>query len=275
VTANDVDDADAGANNLQNAAVLSAATTTGAGRGHIAGSLNAAPLVASYRVEFFADTPRPLGLRRGRRYLGSANVTTDGAGYAAIAAILTATVTPSVDYVTATVTDAAQHLGVRPELHGGRRPDRHHQPNAADAPDMSSVSALIANNGTDGRISLREAITATNNTIGTHTIRFGIPLTDANHYYYQDDSAPGLSTVGATLRADADITDFDPDYVGTPFSWFRIRPVASELPALARTVTIDGYTQPGARANTVAAPGISDAILKIELDGQDNNFFRG
>ncbi len=37
------------------------------------------------------------------------------------------------------------------------------------------------------------------------------------------------------------------------------------LPAITETVTIDGYTQPGAKANTRAVG--NDAVLKIELDG--------
>jgi hypothetical protein len=41
--------------------------------------------------------------------------------------------------------------------------------------------------------------------------------------------------------------------------------LASPLPALVETVTIDGYTQPGALANTLADG--NDAVLLIEIDG--------
>jgi hypothetical protein len=41
----------------------------------------------------------------------------------------------------------------------------------------------------------------------------------------------------------------------------------SPLPALAAQMTIDGYTQPGAQPNTVPAPGLTDAVLQIQLDG--------
>jgi CSLREA domain-containing protein len=41
----------------------------------------------------------------------------------------------------------------------------------------------------------------------------------------------------------------------------------SPLPAITDTVTIDGYTQPGARPNTLAEG--DDAVLKIELDGSN------
>ena len=45
-----------------------------------------------------------------------------------------------------------------------------------NAPDLSSISALVANDGGDG-ISLREAISASNNTSGADTITFEASLT--------------------------------------------------------------------------------------------------
>ncbi|MBN1494627.1 DUF11 domain-containing protein [Candidatus Peregrinibacteria bacterium] len=39
------------------------------------------------------------------------------------------------------------------------------------------------------------------------------------------------------------------------------------LPAILDPVILDAYTQPGAQANTQAAPLVSDAVLLIELDG--------
>ncbi len=41
----------------------------------------------------------------------------------------------------------------------------------------------------------------------------------------------------------------------------------SALPALAAQMTIDGYTQPGAQPNTVPMPGLTDAVLQIQIDG--------
>jgi CSLREA domain-containing protein len=41
----------------------------------------------------------------------------------------------------------------------------------------------------------------------------------------------------------------------------------SELPAITAPVTIDGYTQPGARPNSREIKQASDAVLKIEIDG--------
>ena len=47
--------------------------------------------------------------------------------------------------------------------------------------DTSSIDNLIAYPGSDGVISLREAIQAANNTAGTDTIAFNIPLADTGH----------------------------------------------------------------------------------------------
>jgi parallel beta-helix repeat protein len=264
--ANDVGDGDAGANGLQNFPVLSAVATDGAGNVHIAGSLNAVPGVATYRVEFFAHgSADPTGFGEGRRYLGFTNVTTDAAGNAVIGVTLAASVTAATDYVTVTATDSANNTS-------------EYARNVTAVSDLivtttadtvngntTSVAALIANPGGDGRISLREAILATNATPGTDTIRFGIPLTDAGHLYYQNDSIPGsLSTIAVTTRADLDITDFDPDYPGTRFSWYRISPAAA-LDPITGSVLLDGYTQPGASPNTLAVG--NDALLRIELNG--------
>jgi CSLREA domain-containing protein len=71
---------------------------------------------------------------------------------------------------------------------------------------------------------LREAITAVNNTPGADTIRFNMP-------------GEGVKTVSPT----------------------------SELPTITEAVTIDGYTQPGAKENTQQVG--SDAVLLIQLDG--------
>ena len=131
--------------------------------------------------------------------------------------------------------------------------------------NTASVPTLIANPGPDGRISLREAILATNATIGLNTIRFGIPPTDANHLYYQDDGMPGsLMNVQATPLADLStpsspvITNYDADYpIGQARSWYRIQ-LGSALPAITSAVSIDSTTQP------FSIPGAGPVV---EIDG--------
>jgi CSLREA domain-containing protein len=116
--------------------------------------------------------------------------------------------------------------------------------------------------------SLREAILTANASSGAVSITFAIPPTDARHFYYVDDGIPNHVTNDAThvvvTTAATDATlpaDKDPDW---PHSWWSILPT-SVLPTITQTVTIDGYSQTGATANTVAA--MDNAVLTIELDG--------
>ncbi len=103
VTANDVaPDADTGANNLQNFPVLTSATTNGS-QITITGAL-ASNASSYYRIEFFSSSAADgSGHGEGQTYLGFANIATDGAGNAAINAVLT-TVVPAGAVVSATAT---------------------------------------------------------------------------------------------------------------------------------------------------------------------------
>ncbi|WP_372898890.1 DUF4347 domain-containing protein, partial [Stieleria sp.] len=103
VTANDVGDGDSGANNRQNYPVLTSAQMTSSTDMNIIGTLNG---VANsyYRIEFFASASGDgSGYGEGQRYLGFANVTTDGSGNATINATLTANVLAG-EIVSATAT---------------------------------------------------------------------------------------------------------------------------------------------------------------------------
>ena len=89
--------------------------------------------------------------------------------------------------------------------------------------DTSNIASLIANPGPTG-ISLREAMTAANNTAGPDAINFNIP--GAGPHTLQLNSA---------------------------------------LPVITDTLAINGYTQPGAQANTLALG--SNAVIRIHLSG--------
>lgn len=96
------------------------------------------------------------------------------------------------------------------------------------------VVTTTADNGDNGAPlggSLRAAILAANGDPGS-TIDFDLPTSDAN--YHSDTGS------------------------------FTISPVA-QLPTITSTVTIDGYSQPGAHPNTLALG--DDAVLLIELSG--------
>ena len=138
--------------------------------------------------------------------------------------------------------------------------------------DISSIGNLLADVGTDGFISLSEAIAATNNTANFDVstpdeILLNIGAADARHFYYQDDSVAGQVTTAniatTTASNDASILDIDPDYAN---SWWSLQPTVA-LPSISDPVIIDGYSQTGASANTVASPGASDAVLRVEIDG--------
>ncbi|MDX1930867.1 MAG: VCBS domain-containing protein [Pirellulaceae bacterium] len=86
------------------------------------------------------------------------------------------------------------------------------------------IEWLNANRGADGSVSLREAIIASNNTVGTDTVNFSITGT-------------GVKTMN----------------------------VASALPAITDTIVINGYSQTGSSANTLAVG--NNAVLNVVLDG--------
>jgi hypothetical protein len=98
-TANDASDADTGANNLQNFPTVSAAYTSGL----ILGTLNSTA-ATNFAIDFYLNTNTDgLANSEGRTYIGSKNVTTDGAGNASFS--FNSTVALALgQYVTATAT---------------------------------------------------------------------------------------------------------------------------------------------------------------------------
>jgi len=102
IAANDLNDPDGGANNLQNYPVLTSATTGLGISTNIAGSLNSVPNT-TFTVQLFSSAGcDPSGNGEGMTLLGSTNVTTNGSGDAAINASVPGDVTSS--FVTATAT---------------------------------------------------------------------------------------------------------------------------------------------------------------------------
>ncbi|NNE00358.1 MAG: VCBS repeat-containing protein, partial [Pirellulaceae bacterium] len=105
--------------------------------------------------------------------------------------------------------------------------------------DTSSISALLANRGSDRRISIREAIDAANNTANgaaADEIHFNIATSDPGHV--------------------------DPDATPGNGDEFWVMQPTSDLPHINEAVIIDATTQAGF---TVGSP-------VIELDGTDSSF---
>jgi hypothetical protein len=103
VTANDPDDPDVGANNLQNFPALMAVDTDGA---VVDGALDSVPS-SDYTIDIYASAAcDPSGHGEGSSWLGSELISTDAGGDAAFSITLVSAV-PTGYYVTATATDAA------------------------------------------------------------------------------------------------------------------------------------------------------------------------
>jgi hypothetical protein len=130
-----------------------------------------------------------------------------------------------------------------------------------------ACTRTVTNTGDSGAGSLRQAIADANAAAGADTICFNIPATDPRHLYYADDGVAGqvsqANVTATTAPSDSSIAGIDPDW---PHSWWTVKP-ASVLPTITGAVTLDGYTQPGAAQNTLAAG--DNAVLRVELDGTD------
>lgn len=102
VTPNDLGDADAGPNNLQNYPVLSVAEPGPST--HVVGTLNSTANTG-FTVDFYANSVAdPTGYGEGERWLGAITVVTDGLGNAGFDASLSAA-SSSGETITATATD--------------------------------------------------------------------------------------------------------------------------------------------------------------------------
>ncbi|WP_165227000.1 DUF11 domain-containing protein [Aquisphaera insulae] len=258
-----LDDAVPDADGTQNYPVLDAVTAAAAGT-HITGTLASKPS-SSFRLEFFAnavredafDDPVNSGVfGQGRSFVGTIDVTTDAAGLATFTADLP-TLPAGQPFVTATATD------VTDDGSGPRNDTSPFSPVAVPG----GPSFVVTSTGDTGLGTLREAIYNANFAAGAQTITFAIPAADPRHFYYRDDGIAGEVTpaaIAATTAADdAGIADIDPDW---PHSWYSIRP-DHDLPRIVDTVTIDGYSQPGSRRNTLPALQALDTVLRIELVG--------
>jgi trimeric autotransporter adhesin len=180
VTANDTGDGDGGANNLQNFPVLTTARTNAANQLIVTGSLISAAN-GHYRVEFFGNTSQDAtGYGEGEVYLGFANVATDGSGNATINTTLTAnvavgtfisaTATRATDNTYTSFTDTSEFARNIAAVSSTQATVTVTTTADTTDGDTTSLGTLLANMGADGVISLREAITAANNTVNGSSV---------------------------------------------------------------------------------------------------------
>ncbi len=210
LSTNDVNDADTGANGLQNFPVLTAATNSFSGV-TIVGTLNSRAST-SYEIDFYSTVlPDATGHGEAHQYLGSTTAFTDGGGDVSFSAAFGTVLTNR--YVTASATDP---LGNSSEL----------SLCLAVASTIASSNFVVTTNADSGPGSLRAAIQLANALISASndTISFNIP-------------GAGPHTIAPT----------------------------NALPAIIDGVTINGFTQPGASANTLSNG--HNAVLRIRLDG--------
>ncbi len=158
VTGNDTSDPDAGANQRQNYPVIDGlpATTSGAATTSVTGSLNSAAST-TYRVEFFASqTCDSSDFGEGERFLGGADVTTNGSGDATINESVNTTGISAGWFITATATDPSG--------------------NSSEFSQCNPIagSSIVTNTNNDGAGSLRDALDFANVSPGTDTITFDI-----------------------------------------------------------------------------------------------------
>jgi hypothetical protein len=103
VTPNDPCDGDSGANNRQNAPVITSSSSSG-GTTTIEGTLDSTPNM-TFTIEFFSNGAcDPSGFGEGEMLIGTATVTTNGGCLASFAVTLPIAI-PSGSFITATATD--------------------------------------------------------------------------------------------------------------------------------------------------------------------------
>ncbi len=278
ITDNDVGDADTGVNNLQNFPVIISANSNATGT-TLVGTINS-NANTTLRIEFFANRPSIADASNGEgeRFLGFVNVTTDGSGNASFNTTLTSVWINAGDKVTATATVdlGGGTYGATSEFAANVTATSTGiivVDTTSDTNDgtTTSITNLGASRGADGRISLREAVAAANNTANGGSpdkIVFNIGLNDMNHLYYRNNSVAGtFATAVATTISDSAISDFDADYVaGTARSWYRIS-ISGNYLDVTQALIIDGTTQVG---YITGAPVIEINAAGVTTSGDAN-----
>lgn len=234
---------------------LTTANSSG-GTTTITGTLSSA-VSTTYRIEFYA-TPSTLvdsGGGEGRLYLGSTNVTTNSSGNATINASLSVAVNhgDSVTAIAIGPTGETSHFAANIVLTGNTSElvvDTVRD--TADASGFGSsltISSLLSSRGTDGTISLREAIDAANRTGGINTIYFNLPG-GGQHTINLSSALPTISE-GLHINATS-----DSDYAGTPIVELNGASAGTSTSGLTLSSTASNSSIRGLVINRFGANGI-------------------
>ena len=260
ISYNDAEDVDTGSNEGLNFPILTNVVQNGA---DLDINFDVDLIAGNYRIEFF-DNSGGLdanGFGEGQTYIGFANITVTGAaGYESFLITLTSVTASAVTNITTTATvtngtftsfGSTSEFG--PQFIGAGVLEVDTTSDVSDG-DTSSIAALLGNRGADGFISLREAISATNNTTNIG----GNP--DEIHFEITDTLVGGAHTINLLsvlpFITDAVIIDAstDSDFGGTPIVVLDGNDIAGD--GLTLTATADGSTIRGLIIRDFAGDGI-------------------
>ena len=194
VTANDAGDGDSGANDLQNSPVFTTVSHS-LGTTTVNFDLDWSGAAKDFRIEFYvSDLADPSGSGEGQTLVHSAVISHTGSGNESFvanfstsaAAVITATATE--DFGGGNYGNTSEFSAVR-NAQGGYVLVVDTTSDVADG-TTTSITNLLNNRGGDGRISLREAIEAANDTAGFDIIQFDISTSDSG-YVDPTPGAPG------------------------------------------------------------------------------------
>ncbi|MFK8018175.1 MAG: beta strand repeat-containing protein [Pseudomonadales bacterium] len=262
VTLNDTLDGDSGSNNLQNFPVLYSANTDGAGSFNVSGTLNSNASL-SYRIEFFSNPATDAsGHGEGQTFLGSVNVSTDASGNANFDATISTTVAIGSSISATAISTSFPTLGDTSEFAENVIAQDYSTAVVTTTSDVidgsvTSLANLINNKGADGVISLREAITAANNTTNggsADKIYFDIKaaLASGVHTILPNSSGNGaLPTITDSVIIDA---TSEPDFSGAPV--VELAGTAAGAGVIGLTVSADDVTVRGLIVNQFSSIGI-------------------
>ncbi len=85
-----------------------------------------------------------------------------------------------------------------------------------------------------------------------------------------DSGAGSLRAALTSSNANNNLNDVDTINFNIPGSGVHTISLLSALPEIEEMVDINGYSQPGASANTKSAPEPMDSVIKIQIDGGGN-----